>query len=179
MERTQTSRLSGTWAHSYEEDEGGVQVYRPYDLSVSAQPPGPRHARLQRCGDGRQRHAGSGRPASAGQRRHHPARDESFSPGRRAGDRGARVRTGRAEGQARLTGVVELERAKAPAGRGDRRRAGLPSSSSHIGLAAGAPLCYSPGPRRDGGANQKTQRGVVKKELTKIAKHCIISSLCC
>ena len=31
MERTQTSGLSGTWAHSYEEDEGGVQVYRPYD----------------------------------------------------------------------------------------------------------------------------------------------------
>lgn len=31
MKRTQTSGLSGNWAHSYEEDEGGVQVYRPYD----------------------------------------------------------------------------------------------------------------------------------------------------
>lgn len=31
MRSVQTTTLSGTWAHSYEEDEGEVQVYRPYD----------------------------------------------------------------------------------------------------------------------------------------------------
>lgn len=30
MKSAQTSGLSGTWAHSFEEDEGDVQVYRPY-----------------------------------------------------------------------------------------------------------------------------------------------------
>ena len=27
----QTGGIGGTWAHSFEEDEGEVQVYRPYD----------------------------------------------------------------------------------------------------------------------------------------------------
>jgi len=31
MDKVQTDGLSGTWAHSYEEDEGDVQVYRPHD----------------------------------------------------------------------------------------------------------------------------------------------------
>ncbi|MDN4061621.1 hypothetical protein QPK31_25685 [Massilia sp. YIM B02769] len=31
MGKVQTGGLSGTWAHSYEEDEGDVQVYRPHD----------------------------------------------------------------------------------------------------------------------------------------------------
>lgn len=29
MSTAQTANLSGTWAHSFEEDEGEVQVYRP------------------------------------------------------------------------------------------------------------------------------------------------------
>jgi hypothetical protein len=29
MTTSQTAGLSGTWAHSFEEDEGDVQVYRP------------------------------------------------------------------------------------------------------------------------------------------------------
>ena len=31
MSKVQTGGLSGTWAHSFEEDEGDVQVYRPHD----------------------------------------------------------------------------------------------------------------------------------------------------
>ena len=31
MDSGQAGGLSGTWAHSFEEDEGDVQVYRPHD----------------------------------------------------------------------------------------------------------------------------------------------------